>query len=135
MFYFIINQIQLKLVLPPYTLFTNNTIAVFHLLIPHLHHHIEMCPVTSFNTKKIPLRLQTINISCWAMVACLAAFSGCSQWRLPKIDPSGGQIISTGTIYHDYTSLPRYRTSRKLSQPIPAARFSKTCATHIIGRF
>ena len=84
-----------------------------------------MCPVTSFNTKKIPLRLQSINICCWAIVACLATFSGCSQWRLPKIDPSGGRLFQpeqSTTITHPFRDTEQVGS---FPNPFPRPAFQK----------
>jgi len=84
-----------------------------------------MCPVTSFNTKKIPLRLESINICCWAIVTCLAAFSGCSQWRLPKIDPSGARLFQSEqstTITHPFHDTEQVGS---FPNPFPRPAFQK----------
>lgn len=84
-----------------------------------------MCPVPSLNTKRIPLRLQSINICCWAVVACLAIFSGCSQWRLPKIDPSGARLFQpeqSTTITHPFRDTEQVGS---FPNPFPRPAFKK----------
>lgn len=64
-----------------------------------------MCQANSFNTKHRPLRLPLHNTCCWVLVTCLVTFAGCSQWRLPKIDPSGAQLFQpeqSTTITHPF---------------------------------
>jgi uncharacterized repeat protein (TIGR01451 family) len=92
-----------------------------------------MCSATSFNTKNIHLRLQLNNICCWALVACLAAFAGCSHWRLPKIDPSGARLFQpeqSTTITHPFRdtelvgSFPNPFPQPAFQKPAPPASFA-----------
>ena len=92
-----------------------------------------MCQATSFNTKNMPLPLQLNNICCLALVACLAAFAGCSQWRLPKIDPSGGRLFQpeqSTAITHPFRdteqvgSFPNPFPQPAFQTPAPPASFA-----------
>ena len=85
-----------------------------------------MCQATSFNTKNMPLPLQLNNICCLALVACLAAFAGCSQWRLPKIDPNGGRLFQpeqSTTITHPFRDTEQVGS---FPNPFPKPAFQKS---------
>jgi uncharacterized repeat protein (TIGR01451 family) len=79
------------------------------------------------------MRLQFNNICCWAFVACLAAIAGCSQWRLPKIDPSGARLFQpeqSTTITHPFRdteqvgSFPNPFPKPAFQKPSPPASFA-----------
>jgi uncharacterized repeat protein (TIGR01451 family) len=92
-----------------------------------------MCQATSFNTKNIPKRVPLHNICCLVLVACLAAFAGCSQWRLPKIDPSGARLFQpeqSTTITHPFSdteqvgNFPNPFPKPAFQKPAPPASFA-----------
>ncbi|MBT4693055.1 MAG: hypothetical protein HOB73_06910 [Planctomycetaceae bacterium] len=79
------------------------------------------------------MRLQLNNICCWAFVACLVAFAGCSQWRFPKIDPSGARLFQpdqSTTIAHPFRdteqvgSFPNPFPKPAFEKPAPPASFA-----------
>ena len=84
-----------------------------------------MCQANSFNTKHRPLRLPLHNTCCWVLVTCLVTFAGCSQWRLPKIDPSGAQLFQpeqSTTITHPFRDTEQVGN---FLSPFPKSAFEK----------